>query len=147
MMSSTDNPYEAPKAELRAKGVRSGTQADVRQVAIAQKAILICILIQMLNIGFQVLVGVGKLPVPPAVLLSASIVSLISIVVSAVFVFVMAIRVYNTGLGILFGAIALIPCIGLIVLLVVNDKATKVLQANGHKVGLLGVHLSQIPES
>jgi hypothetical protein len=144
-MSLPGNPYEAPRADLRAVGVRSGQRADVRQVAVAQKAILICILIQIANIVFQLAVVFGKLPVPQAVLLGCSVVSLVSGVVSAVFVFIMAIRVYSTGLGILFGILALIPCVGLIVLLMVNGKATKILQANGYKVGLLGADLSQIP--
>ena len=146
-MSMPENPYEAPRTEIRATGVRSGKRADVRQVAVAQKAILICILIQISNIVFQLAVNIGKLPVPPALVLACGVVSLLSGVVSAVFVFLLAMRVYSTGLGILYGILALIPCIGLLVLLMINSKATGVLQANGHKVGLLGADLSKIPAS
>jgi uncharacterized membrane protein (GlpM family) len=64
--------------------------------------------------------------------------------VGAVFTFMLAIHVYGTGLGILFGILCLIPCIGLIVLLIVNAKATDVLKRNGIKVGLLGADLSAI---
>ena len=146
-MSLPENPYEAPRADLRAVGVRSGQRADVRQVAVAQKVILVCILIQIVNIVLQLVVVLGKLPIPQEALMAASIVSLITSVVSAVYVFILAIRVYNTGLGILFGVLALVPCAGLIVLLVVNAKATGILQANGHKVGLMGADLSTIPVS
>jgi len=45
---------------------------------------------------------------------------------------------------VLLGILTLIPCIGLIVLLVVNGKATGILKQNGIKVGLLGANLSQI---
>jgi hypothetical protein len=45
--------------------------------------------------------------------------------------------------GVLLGILTLIPLIGLIVLLVINGKATKVLRANGHRVGLLGASLSE----
>jgi len=37
-----------------------------------------------------------------------------------VFIFLLAIKLYSTGLGVLFGLLTFIPCIGLIVLLVVE---------------------------
>ncbi len=144
-MSMSENPYEAPKVELRAVGVRSGERADVRQVAVAQKVILICILIYLINAVIQLSVALGKAPIPPAVVIACSVVTLISMVVGAVFVFILAIRVYNTGLGILFGILSLIPCLGLLILLMVNGKATNVMRANGYSVGLLGADLSKIP--
>lgn len=61
-----------------------------------------------------------------------------------VFVFLLAIKVYSTGVGVLLGILTLVPCIGLIVLLIVNGKATGILKQNGIKVGLLGANLSQI---
>ena len=64
--------------------------------------------------------------------------------VGMVFVFLLAIKVYSTGIGVLLGILALIPCIGLLVLLVVNIKATGILKKNGIKVGLLGANLSKI---
>jgi hypothetical protein len=59
-------------------------------------------------------------------------------------VFLLAIKVYSTGVGVLLGILTLVPCIGLIVLLIVNGKATGILKQNGIKVGLLGANLSQI---
>ena len=64
--------------------------------------------------------------------------------VGTVFVFLLAIKVYSTGVGVLLGILTLIPCVGLIVLLVVNGKATGILKQNGIKVGLLGANISQI---
>ncbi len=49
----------------------------------------------------------------------------------------LAIKVYGTGLGIVPGVLSFVPLIGLIVLLVVNGKATGLLKQNGIKVGLL----------
>ena len=48
------------------------------------------------------------------------------------------VKVYGTGLGIFLGILCLVPLIGLIVLLAVNGKETRVLKQNGIKVGLLG---------
>ena len=132
-------------------GVRSGKQADVRRVAEAQKVILVCILIQIINIVFQLVVTFAKLPVPQPVLLGCAVVSLISSLVSAIFVIILAIRVYNTCRP-LAGHPARHHRAGelrlhqeLLVLLMINSKATGVLTANGHKVGLMGADLSSIP--
>jgi hypothetical protein len=40
------------------------------------------------------------------------------------------------------GVLALIPLVGLIVLLIVNGKATKILREHGVRVGLMGAKLS-----
>jgi hypothetical protein len=39
----------------------------------------------------------------------------------------------------------IIPCVSLIVLLVVNQQATKILTQNRIKVGLMGARLSDLP--
>lgn len=59
-------------------------------------------------------------------------------------VFLLAVKLYGTALGIVLGILSLIPLIGLLVLLGVNGKATSVLRANGVKVGLLGARLSEV---
>jgi hypothetical protein len=66
-------------------------------------------------------------------------------ITAAVFVFMLCLTVYNTTMGIILGILTLIPLIGLLVLLIVNGKATKLLQEHGIKVGLLGANASQIP--
>jgi hypothetical protein len=60
-----------------------------------------------------------------------------------VFVFLLSTKVYGTGLGILFAILTVLPCLGILVLLMINSKATTVLRQNGHKVGLLGADLSK----
>jgi hypothetical protein len=66
------------------------------------------------------------------------------LVAGTTLVFLLAIKVYGTRVGILLGILTLIPLVSLIVLLRVNAKATSVLRQNGIKVGLLGADLSQI---
>ena len=53
-------------------------------------------------------------------------------------------KTYGSGLGILLGVLCLLPLVGLLVLLAVNGKATRVLKQNGIRVGLLGADLSSI---
>ena len=63
--------------------------------------------------------------------------------VAMIFVILLAVKVYSPVMGILMGLLTLVPCVGLIMLLVINQKATKLLTEHGHKVGLLGASLSQ----
>jgi hypothetical protein len=118
-------------------GVVSGRREDLRSVAKFQKGILVCILIYLVAVICQLAVPVALLPL-------VGIGLLVTIIVGAVFVFLLAIKVYGSGLGILFGILCLLPLIGLIVLLIVNGKATSVLKQNGIRVGLMGANLSKI---
>ena len=134
----SENPYQTPvETGAVAPGVLSGSREDVRKVAVFQKGILVCILLQILLV-------ISQFVVPPEMRSIPAVASLLASLAGSVFVFLLAIRVYGMGMGILFGLVCLIPCIGLIGLLVVNGKATTVLRQNGIKVGLLGAKLSEI---
>lgn len=134
----TENPYQAPQSSATAAvGILSGTRDDLRSVAQSQKGILVCILIYLVAVF-------GQFAFPPEVRPIVGIGVLLVGLVGAVFVFMLAIKVYGTGLGVVLGILSLIPCVGLLVLLIVNGKATGVLQQNGIKVGLLGANMSQI---
>jgi hypothetical protein len=64
---------------------------------------------------------------------------------AAAFIFLLASKLYSLMVGILLGLLTiLVPIIGIIVLLVVNAKATSVLRQNGITVGLSGAKLSQL---
>lgn len=134
-----ENAYRAPMSEGAALGVLSGRHEDVRSVALYQKGILVCILLNLFAVAGQFL-----LPPELSSFVRAGII-LIGLV-GTVFVFLLATKVYGVGLGVLlgillFGVSAFVPLIGLIILLVINGKATKVLQQNGYKVGLLGAKM------
>jgi hypothetical protein len=133
----TENPYQAPQATSTAVGVLSGTRDDLRSVAKCQKGILVCILIYLVAMF-------GQFALPPDVRPLVGLAVLIVGLVGAVFVFMLAIKVYGTGLGIVLGVLSLVPLISLIVLLVVNGKATGILKQNGIKVGLLGANTAAI---
>jgi hypothetical protein len=135
-MAMDENPYASPRNIGPAVGVKSGRREDLKTVAFAQKSIMVCILLQILG-------GASRFFVPQEFLLYVLIGLLCVLVASTVSVFVLAMKVFNTGLGIVYGIGALIPCIGLIVLLIVNQKATKILRENGHEVGFLGADLSK----
>ena len=132
-----ENPYQSPSDESPIVGVKSGSREDLRSVAKYQKGILVCILVYLIAV-------IGQFAIPaefrPIIALGVLAVGL----AGTVFVFLLAIKVYSTGVGVLMAILTLVPCVGLIMLLVVNGKATAILKQNGIKVGLLGANLSQI---
>jgi hypothetical protein len=111
---------------------------DLRVIAVRQKAIMYCIL------GYIVLI-IGQFALPAEVRIFATLLAGCVSITAAVFVFMLALAVYNTGTGIVLGILTLIPLVGLIVLLVINSKATNILRAHGIRVGLMGADSSQIP--
>jgi hypothetical protein len=133
----SENPYEPPSVDAQVVGVRSGSRHDLRSVAQYQKGILVCILIYFIAVLFQV-------GLPPELRPVLALGVMLLGIVGTVFVFLLAMKVYSTGVGILLGILTLVPCIGLITLLVVNGKATAILKQNGIRVGLLGANLSEI---
>jgi hypothetical protein len=132
-----DNPYQPPATEDQVAGVLSGSLDDLRAVAKYQKGIIICILLYLVTLF-------GQFAVPEGfrgyVYWAAILVS----VAGTAYVFLLCTKVYRPGVGVLIGLLALVPVIGVVVLLSVNGKATKILRQNGIRVGLLGADLSQV---
>ncbi len=107
---------------------------DLRAIATRQKVIIVCILIQILSIVFQFALPAELRPILGIASFGVGIVAM-------VFVFLLATKIYSTGMGVLLGVLTLIPLIGLIPLLVVNGKATTTLKQNGINVGLFGAKM------
>lgn len=135
------NPYQSPLAPQREPpvvGVISGSRADLRDVAKYQKGIIFCILVYPCALF-------GQLALPAGIRLTVvAVVMLITALAGTVCFFQLAIRVYSVGIGVLLGVLTFIPCVGMIVLLVINGKATSILRQNGVQVGLFGAKSSQI---
>ena len=133
----SDNPYQSPLTQSQVVGVKSGSREDLKNVALYQKGILVCILVYLIAVF-------GQFLVPAEIRFLVGLGVLFVGLVGTVFVVLLAMKVYSPVVGVLLGILALVPCIGLIVLLAVNGKATGILKQNGIKVGLLGANLSQI---
>ncbi len=128
----------------RARGPRMDP-ATLRTVAWSQKVIILCILAYLatLPLGFALNAMPAELQLFGNIVLA--VFYLAASITATVFVFMMAVKVYSTGVGVLLGLLTLIPCVGLIALLVINSKATGILQSNGVRVGLLGATMSDLP--
>ena len=131
------NPYAAPEADLPPSSRDPKSREHILGVAKAQRGVLVCIL---LYLG----AAIGSAVAPPEVQFILGLAFLIAAIAGAVFVFMLSVRVYGTGMGIFLGLLTLVPLLGLLVLLIVNSKATKILKEHGIKVGLLGANTSKI---
>jgi hypothetical protein len=109
----------------------------LRGIAGNQKAIILCILVYLCLIPVQFVI-----PEESRMLLLIALAPLG--IVSTVFVFLLATKVYSQGTGIVLAILTLIPLVGLIVLLIINGKATNILKENGIRVGLLGASSSDL---
>jgi hypothetical protein len=111
---------------------------NLRDIATKQKGIILCILAEIVIFVLQFFIPLGLRPILGLVYLCAAI-------AATVFIFMLATTIYSTGVGVVLGILTLIPLIGLIVLLIVNGKATNILKEHGIHVGLLGANLKSVP--
>lgn len=127
------NPYEVPKAEVNDPPV----EQDVSGLISGQRMVIYAILAY---IGANVLAIARPGMIPPEVLLGLiAVTALGSLILSFVGIARLATHLgYHPVLTILICLLMLVPCVGLIVLLVLNSAATSRIQAAGYKVGLLG---------
>lgn len=144
MNDDNDNPFRAPESDLRVEGALSGTRGDLRSVARYQRWVAVCILIYLGMIIGRVATVMNKVAIPPVLEICLTIARLAAVLAGMVFVFLVSAKVYGTAQGLLLALCTMIPCIGLLVLLRSNAKATSVLRANGIKVGLLGANPANI---
>lgn len=124
-----EDDYEPRRGKL--------SRATLRGIAGNQKVIIAFIAIYL---GLVVV----QFAIPPETRIFLAIVAVPVLLIDAVFVFLLATKVYTTATGVILGVLTLIPCIGLIVLLIINGKATSILKANGIHVGLFGASMADI---
>jgi len=112
-------------------------QKKLRAIALRQKVVILCIAGYLSAAAAQFFIPQNLRPI---LLIPVVFV----VLVAAVFVFLLAIEVHGVGLGLLFGFLTLVPCIGLISLLIINQSATSILQRNGVRVGLFGANMDDV---
>jgi hypothetical protein len=132
-----EEEYEEERPRRRAAGRLPRWQ--LRSVALYQKLLLVGLLLQVLAL-------IGWLVLPDSLSLVVWLTLVPVGLATTVFAFLLSMRVFGTGLGVLMGMLTLLPAVGLIALVVINVKATGVLGAHGYQVGLLGVPLSEFSD-
>lgn len=135
-MSDNPNPYQTPDSQP----LGPAQQQQVLEIAKAQRFVCVIILVAIIcTIGAMALQQVGD--AAPLIILPIQVLVSVGQVVG---MYRLGRTVYESvGSGIGMALLAFIPCIGLLALLIVNGKATKILQAHGFRVGLMGADLNQ----
>jgi hypothetical protein len=122
---NTYNPYEAPKADIAAP---IANDAGIEQVASAQKLIIYSILAYFGGALVRAWLG----PIGLLVFVCAILMGLVG-----TFRLCSALG-YSMAVRVILIVLLFVPLVSLIVLLVLNAKATGRLRAAGYHVGLLG---------
>jgi hypothetical protein len=136
------NPYQPPhpgQAPYEYNMPPPAERERLMRIAADQRAINMIVLIyfgtgvtgtalKQAGGGLQIVIGIIALGV---------------IVAGVVYAVRMASALHGTGMAVLFAILLLIPCVGLIALLVLNSQATAELKRAGLRVGLMGADASQ----
>lgn len=140
----SENPYSPPHTISQFPPVGQNPTGPIPEyllrVATLQRYVLVALLANIV-INFTLFAYAPQDPFSTLVLLAAG---LLIVVLSIVSIFLLAKEVFNNAVGAVFAFMMIIPVISLIVLLVVNQKATRLLQTNGIKVGFMGAKQNSI---
>lgn len=137
----SDSPYQAPQTDSYELRLPPGADREgVYRVAKYQRWVIHALLANItVNVAYLALARVG-LPLQLVLL----VLWLAVVVFAIVSIFRLAAEVYGTAAAVLCAILMLFPCVSLMALLVVNQKATSYLQQHGVRVGFLGVNPSMI---
>ena len=131
------NPYQSPQYVGQATIADPGDREKLRRVARRQQWVLYALLAQVV-LYFLLCVFTYTDQKGPIVVLSLAFWALA--IVSMVAIFLLAKEVVHIVIAVICTIFMLMPCISLMILLVVNGRATKLLQQHGVKVGLMGAN-------
>lgn len=135
----SNSPY-APPQEPSFQSTGQVSREDLRRVAGYQRLVIFALLVSIaFNIATFFLGGQST-----AIQLVILVVALGVAIFSMVSIFLLAKELVGTGIAILCAFLMLIPCVSLITLLVLNQKASTFLQSNGVKVGFFGTSPANI---
>ena len=119
---------------------RTYSPEDVQRIAIYQKGIIVAL---AANLGLQFFVIIIGIPGAQSEVAAFAVLGLVGVLIATVllalvFTFLLARSLHGTGIGVMLALTQFVPCVSLIVLLVLNAKATSVLRKSGLIVGLFG---------
>lgn len=138
-----DNPYQSPLTTPPVIRSSEDNRERLRAIASAHRLVNLAVLFYLCLIPFNVAIRLaGEEAVWAA--LAISLVALGVALFGAIAVFRLASLFMGTPLAVIYALGLLIPCVGLILLVLISQKATRILQQHGIKVGLLGADPSTI---
>jgi len=135
------NPYESPQFASVVADVQPAEREKLRRVARYQRWVLYALLGQILVYVLMLLLyGAGFYGTGGAI----SYLFLPLAIFSMVAIFLLGKELIHVALAAICTVLMILPCISLLVLLVINGRATRLLQQHGVKVGLMGANPNTI---
>jgi hypothetical protein len=126
---------------------RTHKTADLRAMAWYQRVLIVCLVVQLLIWAGYIVAVTSRLARDNGEGATLGLLWTAAVgLVGGVFVFLLGRKVYGPVAGVILGLLTVTPCVGLVVILVVNASATSALQSNGVRVGLLGARMRDIAE-
>ncbi len=138
---SNSNPYAAPLATDAV--VQGAGREHLRKIASAQRNVNLAVLFYLALIPLNIVLSIVAAEVAwGAIVLGLA--ALAVLIFGAVSVYSLASLFHGPLGGVIYVLGLLVPVLGLILLVMLSSKATKILKSNGIKVGLLGANPQQI---
>ena len=133
-----DNPYQSPEQDDVVQ--EAAQSADIRRLrSIARSQRVICYFV----LYYLIMLGALMAAPPPEAAGLLGIGFLLLAVLALVHVIMLAFKVAHPAAAVLFVILVFVPLVGLLILLALNNRATKQIRAAGFRVGLLGARDAQ----
>ena len=116
----------------------------ILQVAKYQRWVLLALLANITLIGVFVSIATGFVVLPDAGLTPIRLIAFGVAIFMTFAAFMLAKQFFHVAIAVVCALLMWIPFVSLIVLLIINQKATRYLQENGIRVGLLGASPSDV---
>ena len=142
----SQNPYQAPGASGQFVGIRNQSIQALRSVATAQKGLIFSILAYLIALAIMIVIAVVMRSDPSTgfvLLIIPRLVYAVAAISAFVFTIMLAVQVMHPVAGVLVALLTCVPCLGLIVLVAINQQAISILKRNGIQVGFFGADMSQ----
>ncbi len=114
------------------RALQSQKMGDLNVIASRQRVLLICILLRVFCVVAALVFGKSAAIGPIQMTFGLSILG------SMLFFFLLAMRTHGIIVSVVLVLFVWIPIVGLLILVLVNGKATRMLRDGGYSVGLLG---------
>lgn len=135
------NPFQSPET-IELDVLRKGEpKYDLRSIAMYQRLIIFCILG---NFGCIASLIATNMLRNPAIGMFIGMTLLLMALVSLICVILLASKIYGVVIGIILGLFMWVPLLSLLILVMINGRATSILTKNGVHVGFLGADYSKL---
>lgn len=109
---------------------------DIETVALAQKRVLWC---ELYNLFYAATAWIPLSPNIPRIILLISLIEIVLVIIASLYAVYKLAVILDSRVAILYSIGMIFPIVSLVILSLLSQKATKFLQAEGLRVGFMGV--------